>query len=100
MAGCLELTTFQNVRYHIDVLAAVKDGFELLFAGTTHDALGACARVEDVERVDDVCKRDGLVTLDPFLVLFGVDDDHEFVGGLRVGLVDDFVEGLHGWTMR
>lgn len=79
----------------IDILGRVKDGLELLFGGAAHDALCSLASVEDVERVDDISKRDRLVALDPFLVLFAVDDDHVFVGGLRVGLENDFVERLH-----
>ena len=100
MAGCLELTTFQNVLNDVYVLVTVKDGIEHLFGWSTHDTLSTGACVENVKGVDYVCERNGFIAFDPFLVLFGVDDDHEFVGGLRVGLVDDFVEGLHGWTMR
>lgn len=81
---------------NIDILVAVEDSVEELLGRATHDTLSASTGVEDIERVNDVCKGDGLVTLDPLLVLIAVDDDHELVSGLRVRLEDDFVEGSHG----
>ncbi len=95
LARRLQLAPLQDVCHDIDVLVTIKDGIEQLLARPTHDSLGTLAGVEDVERVDYVSEGDGFVAFNPFGVLVTVDNDHEFVGGLRVGLVDDFVEGLH-----
>lgn len=95
VARCLQLTPFEDVCHYIDVLVSIENGIEQLFAWAAHDSLSTGTGVENVERINDFCERDGLVTCDPLFELFAVDDDHKLVGGLRVGLEYDFVEGLH-----